>query len=170
MFGAGSGSTYSVNYTPQSLTQSQKVQARENIGIEFDLNTAIAQPDPPAFVRFDASQSLTSTQKTQALTNIGAYAKPTTGIPASDLASGVIPDVSGKEDTTNKVTSLSSSSTNTQYPSAKVVYDEIYPTVETTQPVGGFLPNKVYDLGELTGTVTFTLATPTNANIANPYH
>ena len=31
----------------------------------------------------------------------------------------------GKEDATNKVTSLSSSSTDTQYPSAKCVYDLI---------------------------------------------
>lgn len=30
-----------------------------------------------------------------------------------------------KEDSSNKVTSLSSSSTNTQYPSAKCVYDYI---------------------------------------------
>ena len=36
-----------------------------------------------------------------------------------------VPSVSGKEDTTNKVTSLSSSSTDTQYPSAKCVYDLI---------------------------------------------
>lgn len=34
-----------------------------------------------------------------------------------------IPDVSGKENTSNKVTSLSSSSTDTQYPSAKCVWD-----------------------------------------------
>ena len=33
--------------------------------------------------------------------------------------------LNGKEDKTNKVTSLSSSSTDTQYPSAKSVYDEI---------------------------------------------
>ena len=32
-------------------------------------------------------------------------------------------DITGKEDTTNKVTSLSASSTDTQYPSAKAVYD-----------------------------------------------
>lgn len=32
-------------------------------------------------------------------------------------------DVSGKEDKSNKVTSISSSSTDTQYPSAKCVYD-----------------------------------------------
>lgn len=34
-------------------------------------------------------------------------------------------DVSSKEDVANKVTSLSSSSTDTQYPSAKAVYDEL---------------------------------------------
>ena len=34
-------------------------------------------------------------------------------------------DISGKEDKTNKVTSLTSTSTNTEYPSAKAVYDAI---------------------------------------------
>ena len=34
-------------------------------------------------------------------------------------------DISGKEDTSNKVTSISASSTDTQYPSAKAVYDAI---------------------------------------------
>ena len=63
------------------------------------------------------------------------YDKPNGGIPKTDLASDVqtslgkadtsIQDVSGKEDKTNKVTSLSSSSTDTQYPSAKAVYDYI---------------------------------------------
>ena len=57
------------------------------------------------------------------VSGLGFYTKPSTGIPASDIASGVIPDVSGKENTSNKVTSLSSSSTDTQYPSAKCVYD-----------------------------------------------
>lgn len=36
-----------------------------------------------------------------------------------------IPDVSDKESITNKTTTLSSSSTDTQYPSAKCVYDAI---------------------------------------------
>lgn len=36
-----------------------------------------------------------------------------------------VPSPSGVEVTTNKVTSLSSSSTDTQYPSAKCVYDMI---------------------------------------------
>lgn len=57
------------------------------------------------------------------VSGLGFYTKPSTGIPASDIANGVIPDVSGKENTSNKVTSLSSSSTDTQYPSAKAVYD-----------------------------------------------
>lgn len=36
-------------------------------------------------------------------------------------------DITGKEDKSNKVTSISSSSTDTEYPSAKVVYDTIEP-------------------------------------------
>ena len=39
--------------------------------------------------------------------------------------SGDIPNVSGNEDASNKVTSLSSASTDAQYPSAKCVYDLI---------------------------------------------
>lgn len=57
------------------------------------------------------------------ISGLGFYTKPPTGIPASDIASGVIPDISVKENTSNKVTSLSSSSTDVQYPSAKCVYD-----------------------------------------------
>ena len=63
------------------------------------------------------------------------YTKPGTGIPKTDLESSVqaslgkadsaVQDVSGKEDTSNKVTSISSSSTNTEYPSAKGVYDYV---------------------------------------------
>ena len=34
-------------------------------------------------------------------------------------------DISGKENSSNKVTSISGSSTDTQYPSAKCVYDDI---------------------------------------------
>jgi hypothetical protein len=54
---------------------------------------------------------------------LGYYTKPSTGIPAFDIESGVIPDISGKENISNKVASISSSSTDTQYPSAKCVYD-----------------------------------------------
>lgn len=40
-------------------------------------------------------------------------------------------DISGKEDTSNKVTTMSSSSTDTQYPSAKAVYDALPKTTKT---------------------------------------
>lgn len=66
------------------------------------------------------------------------YDKPNGGIPKSDLASAVQTslgkadtalqshqDISGKEDKTNKVTSIDNTSTDTQYPSAKAVYDYI---------------------------------------------
>lgn len=71
--------------------------------------------------------------------NTGTYSKPSGGIPKTDLASAVQTslskadtalqahqDISGKEDKSNKVTSISESSTDTQYPSAKVVYNNIY--------------------------------------------
>ena len=64
------------------------------------------------------------------------YKKPNTGIPKTDLANDVQTslnkadtaiqehqDISGKEDKSNKVTELTSESTDTQYPSAKAVYD-----------------------------------------------
>lgn len=78
----------------------------------------------------------------------GKYDKPVGGIPKTDLASDVQTslgkadtamqshqDISGKEDKTNKVTSISSQSTNEQYPSAKAVYDYIDTTI--TQAIGG---------------------------------
>lgn len=59
------------------------------------------------------------------------------------------------------------STTKTASPSA--VYNEVHPAIATTQPAGGFLPNVVYDLGTLTGSQSFTLATASDATIANAY-
>ena len=47
---------------------------------------------------------------------------------------------------------------------------EIHPAIQSSQPQGGFLPNTFYDLGEITGTVTFALALPTDNTIPNAYH
>lgn len=99
----------------------------------------------------------------------GFYTKPAGGIPSTDLASGVIPDVSSKENTSNKVTSLSSQSTTTQYPAAKTVYDEIHPATGSSIAAGGLVPNKLYKLGTLTGSVTIAFASPADANIENEY-
>lgn len=46
-----------------------------------------------------------------------------------------IPNINGKENTSNKVTSLSSSSTDTQYPSAKVVYNSLNEKADKTSVV-----------------------------------
>ena len=45
-------------------------------------------------------------------------------------------DLSGKEDTANKVTTLDSNVTDTQYPSAKAVYDELVKKLNTDEAVG----------------------------------
>lgn len=42
--------------------------------------------------------------------------------------------------------------------------------VASSIPAGGLLPNTLYNVGTLTGTVTINLATPTDNTIANIYH
>lgn len=95
------------------------------------------------------------------------YTFSLTGVAGIDTWSNVNDSL---QPTANRVTSLSRTSTNTQYPSAKATYNAIHPTIATTQPAGGFLPNIVYDLGTLSGNTTFTLATPADANIVNHYY
>ena len=91
------------------------------------------------------------------------------------------------ENSENKVTSLTTSSTDTQYPSARVVYNAIgdieaaLDAILTGSAHGGdwevdhsggenMVPNKMYDLGTLTGTVTFSLAESANQNVVNHYY
>lgn len=86
---------------------------------------------------WNKTQVLSAAQQSQARTNISAQEALVSGTNIktinneSILGSGNITisggggDVSGKEDKSNKVTSLSASSTDTQYPSAKCVYDLI---------------------------------------------
>lgn len=87
-----------------------------------------------------------------------------------------IPSISGLESTSNKVTSLSASSTDTQYPSAKCVYDGLggkadktpvvnHGTSDTTYAV---TPNALHIWGTV-ASLTLTLATPTDATIVNEY-
>lgn len=90
------------------------------------------------------------------------YTKPSAGIPKTDLAYGVIPTIS-----TNIQTDKAS---NVKTASPKAVYEEVHPAIASTQPQGGFLPNVFYNLGELTGSVTFTLATPSDNTIVNHYY
>lgn len=49
------------------------------------------------------------------------------------------------------------------------VYSEVHPTIGSSQPQGGMLPNVPYKLGTLSGSVTISFASPTDANIENEY-
>lgn len=102
-----------------------------------DGSATTASFDAQADTVWHKAQTLSSAQQAQARSNIGAQEQLVSGTNIktinneSILGSGNITisggggDVSGKEDKSNKVTSLSSSSTDTQYPSAKCVYDLI---------------------------------------------
>ena len=89
-----------------------------------------------------ASDFATAAQGAKADT---AYQKPSGGIPASDLASGVIPDISGKEDSSNKVASINSNSTDSQYPTAKAVYDVITSNEEVVSTALNDLETRKYE-------------------------
>ena len=49
------------------------------------------------------------------------------------------------------------------------VYDILHPGSASTIPAGGFVPNVLYNLGTLTGNVTFSYAQPTDPGIENEY-
>lgn len=59
---------------------------------------------------------------------------------------------------------------NTKTTGAKAVYDEIHPAVVTSQPAGGFAPNVLYNLGTLTGTVTFAMASAGDSSVMNHWY
>jgi hypothetical protein len=79
-------------------------------------------------------------------------------------------DITGKEDTSNKVTSISSGSTDTQYPSAKLLYDQLAtkqgsgsyltsesdPTVDTSAEIQAIIGAGVYDASGAAAGVTPT--------------
>lgn len=76
----------------------------------------------------------------------------------------------GKNDTSQLSIDIAPTSGSNNLVKSGGVYSEIHPAMATTQPSGGFLPNVFYNLGTLTGSVTFTLATPTDATIVNHYY
>ena len=133
----GTTKTYQVTngadgYTPVKGTD--YFTAEEIAEIENSIINSITIPTDLKDLNDDSTHRLvTDAEKS---TWNGKYAKPSGGIPKTDLASAVQTslgkadtalqthqDISGKEDKSNKVTSISNSSTDTQYPSAKCVYD-----------------------------------------------
>lgn len=99
-----------------------------------------------------------------------AYQKPSGGIPSTDLASAVntllqkgVASVTSQQDGTVVIT-LSNGDTYTV--DLNHVHPQYYSKVaDTTQPSGGFVPDVVYKLGTLTGTVTFSLAAAVTGNV-----
>lgn len=63
----------------------------------------------------------------------------------------------------------SDKTSDTKTTSPKAVYSEIHPAKGSSQPAGGLLPNVFYNLGELTGSVTISLASATDSTIENEY-
>ena len=49
------------------------------------------------------------------------------------------------------------------------VYSFVKPQVQGSQPAGGMQPGILYVLGTLTGAVTFSLASPSDASVENEY-
>lgn len=97
-----------VRYNAQTLTAEDQQQARTNIGAAS--STEVSQLSEEIADQY-AKKSAIPTKMSQ-LTNDSGYLTKHQ-------------DVSGKEDKSNKVTNLSASSTDQQYPSAKCVYDMI---------------------------------------------
>ena len=70
-------------------------------------------------------------------------------------------DITGKEDITNKVTSLSSSSTDTQYPSAKAVYDTLSSLSGSEKLFYGIMSDRGYvEYNQGAYSVIYTLTCP----------
>lgn len=125
--GGGEGSDpEAVKYTSQSLNDSQKTQARTNIGAGTYSKPSggIPASDLASGVVPDVS---------------GLYTKPAGGIPASDLASGVIPDVSGKQDTLVSGTNIKTINQNSLLGSGDITIEDGvgFDTIETPQTADG---------------------------------
>ena len=80
---------------------------------------------------------------------------------------GVYAAIPTVPDLSTNVSADKASNTKTSTP--KSVYDFVKPAMQSSQPAGGMVPGVLYKLGTLTGSVTMTLATSTDSNVANEY-
>ena len=71
-------------------------------------------------------------------------------------------DISGKEDSSNKVTAMSSNSTDTQYPSAKAVYDSLVLKANSSD-----IPSKTSDLTNDSGYITISSVPTKTSDLTN---
>lgn len=164
--GGGGSDPNAVKYTEQTLTDSQKGQARENIGAVGSSQVSPSESEINLYPTVNyTAQSLTDAQKAQARQNIGAG--------NSDF-SGDYRDLSNKP-TIPTVPETSTDINADRYNNDKVagtkaVYEEVHPKVETIRYSWGMSPNVMYNLGELTGNIVFLFATPEDNTIVNHYY
>ena len=87
-----------------------------------DVTTALG------YTPYDASNPSGYTTNTGTITSVKMNGTTVSSSGEADLGTVITEhqDISGKENISNKVTSMSSSSTDTQYPSAKSVYDALH--------------------------------------------
>ena len=109
----------------------------------------------PAFTGISATSPIAYNSSTGVISVASGYQIPTTS-QITLINNSVQPDdISNMEVTTNKVTSISSSSTDTQYPSAKCVYDAI-DNIHTEANVKDITPaNRIINI-DLSDTTQFS--------------
>lgn len=98
--------------------------------ISADATSDAKTASPKAVKTFVEGKGYTTNTGTITGITMNGASKGTSGVVNLGTVLTSHQDISGKENTSNKVTSISSSSTDTQYPSAKAVYDKINPLKE----------------------------------------
>lgn len=150
-----------VKYTEQSLTDSQKGQARANIGACSAVAAhESAAPSGDSSVKY-TKQSLTNAEKAQARENIGA---------GTSNFSGSYNDLQDKpQQITLSQNVFADKLATNKAPSSKSFYDDIHPAIAYSQPIEGMLPNVFYDLGIITENTSIKIAPPTDPSVLNHY-
>lgn len=163
-----------VKYTTQNLTDAEKTQARANIGAGTysKPSSGIPATDLASAVQTSLGKADTALQSfTETDPTVPAWAKQANKPTYTAAEVGALPDttvIPTVPAISTNVVSDKASDLKTSSP--KSVYEEVHPAVVTTQPSGGFAPNIFYRLGTITGSVSFTLASPSDNTIINHYY
>lgn len=133
-----SGSTYSDAYTGESgkiyvdVDTNKSYRWSGTAYVEISSSLALGETSSTAYrgdrgkTAYDHSQSAHAPSNAQANTIETVKVNGTALTPDANKAVNItVPSVSGKEDTSNKVTSWSATTTNTHYPSEKLVKDSL---------------------------------------------
>ena len=184
--GAGLGAT-ALQSVPEGYATDAEVatavgaEAERAQGVEAGLQTALAGKADADDIP-DVVDSLTSTSATDALsakqgkvlhtevTELEQEVGELTELETTEKSNlvGAINEV--KESIPSPIT-LDDDVTKTSANGVKSsgIYSAIHPANGSSQPAGGMLPNVLYNLGELSGSVTIAFATPADNTIANHY-